>query len=190
MLQAHQCLVSLEALQYKGARVYRAVVVPHQAFHNGWVEPLPSQLPKETQKVGLEIIEEWEGTLDCTNPSPIMTEDEFAQLNIGPGLEPKEREQLSTLLHKYKGIFTLSQAELGQSNIAELVIDMGDALPVHIPPQRSNQAAREIIRNEVTQMKAAGVIQPSISAYSSPVVPFLKFMMHQICCYVIGSLPL
>ena len=48
--------------------------------------------------------------------------------------------------------------------------EVGDAVPVQLPPYRIAHAYRSAVKEEIEQMLAEGIIEPSSSAYSSPIV--------------------
>ena len=81
-----------------------------------------------------------------------------------------EKDKLAELIRSYRDVFALTDAELGQTNLVTHRIDTGDAGPIRIPPHRAPPAKMPIIKKEVQSMLEKGVIQPSKSLYSSPIV--------------------
>ena len=73
-------------------------------------------------------------------------------------------------IDKLADVFALTDAELGQTNLVTHRIDTGDAGPIRIPPHRAPPAKMPIIKKEVQSMLEKGVIQPSKSPYSAPIV--------------------
>lgn len=69
-------------------------------------------------------------------PGDLM--EEFNHLYIGPSLDEEEKRQIGDLLWKYD-VFTFSPGELDNMDITNIVIDMGDAPPVHVLGQRPTQ---------------------------------------------------
>lgn len=58
----------------------------------------------------------------------------------------------------------------GLTNLVEHTIETGNAHPIHMGPRRVSEAERKIIQNHVDRMLSKGVISPSRSAWSSPIV--------------------
>ncbi len=58
--------------------------------------------------------------------------------------------------------------------MAEHVIDTGSAKPIYQRPYRTEFKKRAIIEQEVNRMLQAGLIEPSVSGWSSPVVLMTK----------------
>ena len=94
--------------------------------------------------------------------------------NIGPNLTTEQREEMLTLLRKYRHVFTTNAGELGNSSIATHHIDTQGLPPVHVPPRRTSPGVREIINKELDEMLWHGIVRPSVSEYSSPVVIVMK----------------
>ena len=100
-------------------------------------------------------------------PEPFLQDLDW---NIGPNLTEDERRAMLTLLRKYRHVFATSAAELGNSSIATHRIDTQGLPPVHVPPRRTSPGVRDIINKELDEMLRHGIVRPSVSEYSSPVV--------------------
>ena len=87
-----------------------------------------------------------------------------------PGVAGAERDRLWELIRSHRDVFALTDAELGQTNLVTHRIDTRDMDPIKIPPHRASPAKMPIIREEVQSMLDKGVIQPSKSPYSAPIV--------------------
>ena len=87
-----------------------------------------------------------------------------------PEVSETERTRLKKLVIEFRDVFALTDAELGQTNLVTHTIDTGDTSPIKIPPHRTSPAKLPIIREEVQSMLKRGVIQPSKSPYSAPIV--------------------
>ena len=80
----------------------------------------------------------------------------------------------SYVLLEYSDVFSLSNDGLGRTSLSKHRINTGDSLPVHIPPRRIPHVRREEVRKLLQDMLAKGVIQPSNSPWSSPIVLITK----------------
>ena len=88
-----------------------------------------------------------------------------------PEVTGTERDRLKQLISTYGNVFALTDAELGQTKLVTHRIDTGDSGPIKIPPpHRTSPAKMPIIRDEVKSKLEKGVIQPSKSPYSAPIV--------------------
>ena len=85
------------------------------------------------------------------------------------GLTVEQFERLKQLLEENHDVFSL-EGELGCTSIVQHVIDMGDHPPIKQPIGRMPFVHREKISAMIDEMLNQGVIQPSVSAWSSPVV--------------------
>ncbi|CAB3996555.1 Transposon Ty3-G Gag-Pol poly [Paramuricea clavata] len=79
--------------------------------------------------------------------------------------------KLSVLLEKYADVFVNGPDDpLGRSNDAEHSIDTGDSRPVKQRPYRIPVHLNKVVNNQVDEMLARGLIRPSDSPWSSPIV--------------------
>lgn len=60
--------------------------------------------------------------------------------------------------------------KLGQCSEVEHEIDSGDATPVKLPPYRTSYAERVFIQQQVDEVVADKIIQPTSSPWSFPVI--------------------
>ena len=58
----------------------------------------------------------------------------------------------------------------GRTTLAEHAINVGTARPVRLPPYRLPHAYRELVKAELLDMEQSGVIEPSSSEWSAPLV--------------------
>ena len=78
--------------------------------------------------------------------------------------------ELRDMLHEYSDIFALTDQELGCTSIVRHSIDTGEHRPIKRQPYRTPITRRDTIKQMVNQMQHQGVVQPSMSAWASPVV--------------------
>ena len=65
-------------------------------------------------------------------------------------------------------------SELSDSDIALHRIDTQGLPPVHVPSRRTAEHTRKVIDEELDEMLKHGIVRPSKSPYSSPVVIITK----------------
>ncbi len=122
----------------------------------------------------IELVKEETDSLDVIGAVQPMTVPEIVaphtwlnDLNINKELSPEERKDLDNLLIKHERCFSQKK---GKTHLTEHFIETGDSLPVHSVPYRVSEKERTIIADQVEKMLADGVIRPSSSPWSSPVV--------------------
>ena len=89
-------------------------------------------------------------------------------------LNQNQSKQLMELLITYQSVFSKSPVDLGHYDSIQHKIHTGNAAPVRQPVRRQPIGKREIERNEVHKMLDLGVIEPSSSPWSSPIVLVTK----------------
>lgn len=80
-----------------------------------------------------------------------------------------ERQQLSSILQQYTSLFDTSKPRIAKTHLHH-TIPTGDSKPVNSRPYRIPPEKQEVIDNEIKSMAENGLIRPSQSAWSSPVV--------------------
>jgi len=75
---------------------------------------------------------------------------------------------------KHSSTFSSSSEDIGRTQLVEHSINTGNAAPIRQPPRRLPLGQRAIERQEITKMLERGIIEPSSSAGSSPVVLITK----------------
>ena len=90
--------------------------------------------------------------------------------NSTENLEDEEKEKFATLLNKYQDVFAKSSDDLGCTNRVKHTINTGTANPIRQPVRRQPYGKRDIERQEIQKMLGKGIIEPSKSPWSSPIV--------------------
>ena len=96
--------------------------------------------------------------------SDTMTEISSA---INPNLSPEDKKMLLDTLLSFPDVFDNS---LGHTSVTVHNIDTGDNSPIRQYPRRLPYHHRAEVEKQVTDMLSQGVIQPSSSPWSSPIV--------------------
>ena len=89
-------------------------------------------------------------------------------------LPESEMTQLREFLAKNHMVFGLEEGERGETDIVTMTIDTGDAQPRKQAPRRMPFVVRQEVAKQLRGMQRDGVIQPSYSPWSSPVVMVRK----------------
>ena len=87
-------------------------------------------------------------------------------------LSTDDKVKFRDLFVKYRDVFALSDSELGRTSLVQHVIDTGDATPIKQMPYNYSTLpeGKQEIDREVINMLERGIVQESVSAWSSPVV--------------------
>lgn len=89
-------------------------------------------------------------------------------------LSEEQEAKLQALLIKYQNVFAKSSEDLGQNDSIKHEINTGNATPIRQPLRRLPIGKREVEQQEVRKMLGRGVIEPSSSSWSSPIVLVTK----------------
>ncbi len=90
---------------------------------------------------------------------------------IGEQLTDAQRGELRLLLREHEAVFDTIP---GHTEVVEHTIKTGDHKPIYHPPYRLPQAWQSKVREEIRSMAEAGIIVPSSSPWTSPLVPIRK----------------
>ena len=118
-------------------------------------------------------------TLDpCLHPviaaEPVADERVSAVTEVwqrnSDGLTPNEQNLLLQLLLEFKDCFSLSETDIGRTDLIEHNIDTGDAQPIRMRPRRLPLARQAAVDKALGEMQRAGLIEPSNRPWAAPVV--------------------
>ncbi|GFU97193.1 retrovirus-related Pol polyprotein from transposon 297 [Trichonephila clavipes] len=85
-------------------------------------------------------------------------------------LSDEQRNKLSELLRKFSGLFTKTDKSTAAKTNVKHRTFTGDHAPINQRVYRVSPTERRIIHEEVQKMLDEGIVQPSESPWSSPVV--------------------
>ena len=89
---------------------------------------------------------------------------------VDEGVSEEEKIELRRLLESYEDVISCDEMDLGLTDVVEHCIDTGEARPCRQPLRRTPAAYSKIIEDQIQLMLKQGIIQPSISDWSSNVV--------------------
>ncbi|UYV75188.1 K02A2.6-like, partial [Cordylochernes scorpioides] len=96
-----------------------------------------------------------------------VEENEEPRFQINENLSPKEQKELKQVLERSK---IGNATRLGRTNLAKHRIDTEDAKPIKHKPYRVSAKERDIIKEQIDEMLTEGIIRPSSSPWSFPVI--------------------
>ncbi|KAK3739967.1 hypothetical protein QZH41_009486, partial [Actinostola sp. cb2023] len=126
----------------------------------------------ECCSAGIAVIEEndvsdEEGNVDLLKIDYVNDEEYLDKVKIGPDINEEQRKQVQKLLMKYEDIFT---GEPGSTNLVNHKIELTTTQPIRQRPYAIPYAKKQAVKEEVEKMLQMGIIEPSNSAYNSPIV--------------------
>ncbi len=89
---------------------------------------------------------------------------------FGNQLLDYEKSEIFDILASEPSCFPTEAGQIGLTDLVEHEIETGAAAPIHSVPYRVSAVERRTIADQVAEMEAAGVVRPSTSPWSSPVV--------------------
>ncbi|UYV60745.1 hypothetical protein LAZ67_1002098, partial [Cordylochernes scorpioides] len=96
-----------------------------------------------------------------------VEENEEPRFQINENLSPKEQKELKQVLERYGDLFS---SRLGRTNLAKHRIDTEDVKPIKHKPYRVSVKDRDIIKEQIDEMLTEGIIRPSSSPWSFPLI--------------------
>jgi len=81
-----------------------------------------------------------------------------------------DRIKFQNLFKRYRDVFAFSDDQLGRTSFVQHVIKTGDAAPIKQRPYCTSPETKQEIDRQVNDMLEKGIIQESVSPWSSPVV--------------------
>ncbi len=89
-------------------------------------------------------------------------------------LNEQQSTEFETFLTQHHDVFSLEDGERGETSLTEMTILTGDSPPQRVPARRMPLAVRREVATQLRDMQKTGVVRPSASAWSSPVVMVKK----------------
>ena len=90
------------------------------------------------------------------------------------GLHEKDSVLVKEMLCKYQDVFSKDDKDLGRTSLVQHHIETGDAKPIKQAPRRLPPYHRREVERQVLDLLERGLIEPSDSAWASPVVMVKK----------------
>ncbi len=108
-------------------------------------------------------------------PNPTQTFDIAAEVDLKEAdLSETQKEELKNLLRKHENIFSKHAFDIGYTDVMPFKIKLDDNRPIRQRAYKVLYALKDKIDAQLMEMQKAGIIQPSISPYTAPLVPVKK----------------
>ncbi|KAL0148578.1 hypothetical protein M9458_056125 [Cirrhinus mrigala] len=112
----------------------------------------------------INLLKKWVGTRD---QFAALAHAEPAVVDMNPHLSPTQKKELQHLVGQFSDVFSPLP---GQTNVIRHEIRTPPGVIIRQRPYRVPEARRQAIEEEIQQMLKLGVIEPSRSPWSSPIV--------------------
>lgn len=96
---------------------------------------------------------------------------EHTEVKMGKELSRRQAWELMAQLHKYPEV---TKSTPGLTTKKTHRVQTGDALPIRLKPYRIPHAYKDEVMTELQDMEQAGIIEPSESEWSAPIVVVRK----------------
>lgn len=141
------------------------------------------ETPERRKKKNLyhvNLLKKWETPVaDCCMAEELDEEDfpdwrdcgNTGQPRFGEELTTQERSEIQSVLKEFSDVL---QGKPGLTELAEHSIVTGSEGPIRLAPYRIPHAYREAVVEELKEMEKSGIIEPSQSEWSAPIVVVKK----------------
>ena len=122
---------------------------------------------------GQKIAELHQVAVEVNNDSSEGNDDFWQAIDLGYLEENVNRAELESVKHmvyKWRHIFSKDSMDLGKTSVLKHRIDLHDNIPVKERARRIPPNMIEELRNHIQQLHSMGVIEESVSPWSSPIV--------------------
>jgi len=99
---------------------------------------------------------------------------EFDLTQLEESASAEELKVVKQMIAKWKNIFSSSSTDLGKTSVLKHRIDLLDDTPVKERARRINPNLLEELRQHIQELHSMGVIEESVSPWSSPIVVVRK----------------
>ena len=134
------------------------------------VEPSTTQLKDKMQVHPARIGQITAATVSTMTKVLKLNDNVSIDLSNSIDMTPEQKSRLETVLRKNIAVFAENPKRTPTTQLAQHRIDTGSALPVAAAPYRVSPAQLAVIDTQVQDMLENGMIRPSSSPYSSPVL--------------------
>ena len=121
-----------------------------------------------TMYVPAEIVPEVQVRVSSTEQKNWDPTESFSQ--DVQELSSEEKDQFYSLVKRYEDCFMTGRKPLGRTSVVKHHIHTGNSAPIKQRPRREPLGMKNVVKEELDKMTKQGVIEPSSSAWASPIV--------------------
>ena len=85
-------------------------------------------------------------------------------------ISTEECQRVLSFLEQYHDVFSLSESDRGETDLVEMSIETGDAVPRKQAARRLPFAVRQEVTRQLKNMQEQKIVQPSNSQWASPIM--------------------
>ncbi|XP_066518865.1 uncharacterized protein [Hoplias malabaricus] len=123
---------------------------------------------RKTQQVyHVNLLKKWVEPIPQVSGFASTESSARAEIQWGDDLSPAQRQELVELVERFRDVFSVTP---GRTQVVQHDIRTPVGVTVRQRPYRVPEARRTAIEEEVERMLSAGIIEPSNSPWSSPIV--------------------
>ena len=173
-LKRHRCIIDLDTDQLwtgqkEGSTVPIRIEGPKMLATSNSSKMDPNRFDRiaKTAEKHLDV------RLQCELKTTTQLEDDVHKVleSSAPGVTGTDLSDLrASVGGEFRDVFALTNDELGCTSVVEHRVETDDSPPIKIPLRRAGLPKVDIIREEVNAMLDQGIIRPSQTTYSFPVV--------------------
>ena len=134
---------------------------------------------KNRQVYHINLLKKWRTpSVSCFTAEEVEEEDfpdwkggKQTQPQVGNGLSSREKTDIAEIFKEFEDVL---QSKPGRTNVTEHKIVTKSEEAIRIPPYRIPYAYRTAVMEELEEMERSGIIEPSKSDWSAPIVVVKK----------------
>jgi hypothetical protein len=124
-----------------------------------------------TKKAALKVESDLQGQSDAVGKEFFYQYEEVEKGNFHMGnLNEEQQQRFREFMMGYQDLFAWKPDDFGRTSVVMHRIDTEDASPIKQRFYRTSHENQLFIKNEIQRLLEAGLIKPSISQWTSPVV--------------------
>ncbi|KAG2217409.1 hypothetical protein INT45_004867, partial [Circinella minor] len=148
---------------------------PGQYTHHYYCNTIPAG--STTFTISIQNIVDHQVIINDDTSIPPLTEEQKNKLDIADLPEDQDhkiRNAFFKLIQKYQSCIDWDNTSLSCTNVLQASIDTGDAQPIRTRPYKMSPEEAEALKKELNRLCRLGVIEPSKSPWSSPIILLKK----------------
>ena len=97
-----------------------------------------------------------------------------SDISLSEDLQPEQKEEFRNMLLRHLPVISRGDEDVGECADTPIKIHLYDETPIFQRPRRFSPPITEAIEQQCQELHSLDIIEPSISPWSSPVVPVIK----------------
>ena len=127
-------------------------------------------LPRAIQLGTIEVVCNVIGQVTCKSTGEENTIDDELDLTIIRDVDPQFQKPVLQILTDFKKMFATKNTQLGSTDLIKHSIDTQGRGPIRQRPYRHPRSHTAALQRQLSELKKAGIIVESTSAWAAPVV--------------------